>query len=290
MSRRLFGYEPRPDEVRRILSAKRNPTFKEAAPGLANIWQGEEIGLWQAAKAVNNGNHLPANQQTIGDCVSQGYGRGVDYLYCIKQAAGLVEGFVEDQTEAETEFIYGSSRKGHLSWRDGSNGIWAVNGLKRDGYKFRLGKKYDGQLAKNYGYYGVKPDADSQSRVLEDYALLEEPQDLANALLAGCPGPICSDQGFTETRNADGICQASGIWNHCMLVIGLYKVGGKWYFVILQSWGGISPKGPIPSVGFPSNAFGCHWDTMGRILKQKDSYALNGIRGWKPVENVSWVM
>lgn len=289
MASRLFGYVPRPDEVRRILSTKTNPTFAEAAPNLANIWQGQEIGLWMAAKQVT-GSHLPADKQTIGDCVSHGYARGTDYLYCIKQSAGLVDGYQEGQTSAQSEFIYGSSRKGHLGWSDGSNGIWAVNGLGRDGYAFRLGKKYDGNLAKNNGYYGVKPTDDTLARPLTDYALLETPQDAANALLSGSPCPICSNQGFTETRNADGICQASGTWNHCMLVIGLYKVLAEWYFVILQSWGDISPKGPIPSVGFPSNAFGCSWNTMGRILKQQDSYALEAIRGWKPVENVSWVM
>lgn len=288
--RRLFGYVSRPDEVKRILTEKDKPTFSEAAPGLANIWQQQEVGLWQAAKIVNNGQHLPADQQTIGDCVSHGYARGTDYLYCIKQSAGLVDGYVEGQTSAMSEAIYGSSRKGHLGWQDGSNGIWAVNGLKRDGYVFRNGKPYSGQLAKQYGYSGLPSSLVDTDRVLEDYALLETPTDMANALLAGSPCPICSNQGFTETRNADGICIASGTWNHCMLVIGLYKVAGNWFFVILQSWGAISPKGPIPSVGFPTNAFGCSWNTMGNILKQKDSYALNGIRGWKPVENMSWVM
>lgn len=290
----LCGWVPRPDETRRLLSQKENPTFKMAAPHLAKAWNQEEIGLWNACKKVNNGNNLPPNRQTIGDCVSQGYGRGMDYLYCVKQAAGLVTGFVEDDTEAMTEYIYGSSRKAGnaLGWGDGSNGIWAVNGLKREGYVFRKGKKYDGQLAKNYGYRGPPADLipEGKKRPLADYALCEDPTDAANGLLAGATLPICSNQGFTTTRDANGICRASGTWNHCMLVIGLYKVGGQWYFVILQSWGE-NPSGPVPAhLGFPTNAFGCHWDTMGRILRQRDSFLLVGVDGWQPLPPQDWIM
>jgi hypothetical protein len=291
----LCGWVPRPDETKRLLSQKKNPTFKQAAPHLAKIWQQEEVGLWNAAKIVNNGQNLPADRQTIGDCVSHGHGRGVDYLYCCKQAAGEASGYQEGQTSAMTEYIYGSSRKAgnSLGWQDGSNGIWAVHGMQREGYVYRNGKPYSGQTAKDYGYKGPPASLipDGQSRLLEDYALVQDPQDAANALVAGSPVPICSSQGFTEVRDANGICKASGRWDHCMLVIGLFKVNGVWYFVIVQSWGQNRPSGPVPvNLGFPDNAFGCHWDTMGVILRQHDSFALSGMKGWQPLPPLAWIM
>jgi hypothetical protein len=291
----LCGWIPRPDEVKRILSAKANPTFQDAAPHLKNYWAQEEIGLWRSTKMVNDGKHLPADKQTIGDCVSHGYARGLDYLYCVKQSAGLVSGYVEGQTSAMSEEIYGLSREAgnSLGPTDGSNGIWAVDGLKANGYCYREGKGYDGQLAKQYGWRGVPADLKSKgkSRLLKDYALLKTPDDMANALKAGSPCPICTALGFSMTRDSNGICRQEGRWGHCMNVIGLYQVSGKWNFVILQSWGQNTPSGPIPVGGeAPDNSFGCDWDTMGRILSEGDSYALSGVDGWAPVENINWVM
>jgi hypothetical protein len=291
----LCGWVPRPDEVNRILGMKANPTFQEAAPHLKNLWQQEEVGLWRAAKIVNGGQHLPADKQTIGDCVSHGHGRGMDYLYCCKQSVGLASGYIEGQTSAMTEYVYGISREAgnSLGPQDGSNGIWAIDGMKVNGYISREGKQYDGQLAKQYGWRGVPADLKGKGKIhlLEDYALIQTPDDCANALKAGSPVPICSDQGFAMARDANGICRATGTWNHCMLVIGVFQVSGKWYFVILQSWGQNTPTGPVPqNLDFPDNAFGCDWDTMGRILKQRDSYALSGVKGWEPLPPLNWVM
>jgi hypothetical protein len=290
-----YGWIDNPVAVQAVLAAKGGPvTFADAAPHLSDVWQNEEIGLWLAAQKVNSGKHLPADLQTIGDCVSHGFGRGVDYLYCCKQSAGLVDGYVEGQTSAMTEYIYGASRQegGGLGSTDGSVGAWAVQGLLKDGYPFREGVPYDGQKAKQYGLRGVPADLKKLAvgRLLQDYALLKTPTDMANALKSGSPCPICSNQGFTMTRDSNGVCKPQGTWGHCMLVIGVYKVANNWNFVILQSWGQNTPSGPIPSVGFPDNAFGCDWNTMGRIIAQGDSYALSGMSGWQPISDVTWMM
>lgn len=292
----LTGWVNRPDEVKRILSAKQNPTFKMAAPNLASIWQNEEIGLWAASKAVNGGKHLAAHLQTIGDCVSHGFGRSVDYLFCVKQVNNLVsEKWDEPKTACMTEYIYAVGREAgnDLGPSDGSTGIWQIDGLKHDGYITRDGKSYDGQLAKQYAWRGAPAELKQRGRIhlLEDYAQVEDPQDAANSLKAGNPVAICSNQGFTMTRDANGVCRPTGTWNHCMMVSGLFKVNNAWYFVIEQSWGQNTPSGATPMGGqAPDNSFGCDWNTMGRILGQGDSYSLSGFKNWEPAPTLTWVM
>ena len=267
------GWIDDPEAVRLVLSSKVNPLFSDAAPHLDNYYQGEDIGLWRAAIKVT-GKVLPADKQTIGDCVSHGHSRGLDYLWCAKQAAGLMGGYQEGKTSAMSEFVYGESRKfgNILGPSDGSVGAFAVGGLKAGGYIFRNDKPYDGQLAKQLGSRGPSSEMEAEAQKLGhflDYAQVSNTKDAANGLKAGCPVTICSGQGFSMTRDANGICRPQGSWAHCMCVIGCFMLSGQLYFVILQSWGQNTPSGPVPCGDAPDNSFGCDEQTMNHILGQK---------------------
>jgi hypothetical protein len=62
-----------------------------------------------------------------------------------------------------------------------------------------------------------------------------------------------------------------------MAVVG-YRVD-KRAFLVVQSWGKGNPSGPT-SLDQPSNSFWITWDTMQRIARQGDSYALSAFTGF----------
>ena len=81
------------------------------------------------------------------------------------------------------------------------------------------------------------------------------------------PVTVCSDQGFTMTRDKDGFCRASGVWNHCMLInaVRFDRPGA----LICQSWGPDTPSGPT-SLEQPSFSFWCDKKTVEHSLLPGD--------------------
>jgi hypothetical protein len=279
----LCGWVPHADDVDVALSNIPQPLFGDAAPHLANTWDGKtNIKLWDACIRVTGAN-LPAHKQTIGDCVSQGHGSGIDYLRCIQIALkNLPHDFKLGQTQTYTEAIYGMMRQraNQLSNQDGAAGIWAVESLVKDGAPIRNGRPYKGSDAKLFGARGT-PVAVAQEGAafkLAQYISVRQTRDAADLLFNGNPITVCSNQGFSMVRNSMGICEPQGNWGHCMLCIGAILVNGTLYFMILQSWGQNTPSGPTIE-NMPDNAFLVHESIFQRMLGARDSYALVAIPG-----------
>ena len=155
--------------------------------------------------------------QEIGDCVSHGYGRALDLLQCIEIALGETSTYAESMTE----YIYGASRKvaNILGPQDGSFGSAAAEALIRGGATKRTAP-YSGQTAKAYGAKGPphQLELDASNYILGGVALISNWQALVSALWNGMPVPICSDQGFSMKRDAQGFCKPEGQWHHCMFI------------------------------------------------------------------------
>lgn len=274
-------------QVRATMSTP--PDFSDAAPKLKGYNAGKEVRLWEATQSVNGGKHLPADKQGIGDCVSHGFARALDYLYCLKQISGLASSYTEGETSAMSESIYGAAREvgGNLGNQDGSTGVDAAHALERFGYPVRHGKTYSAQLAKQFGRDGFSRDASSEQKTesllhtLEQYAQLKNPDDAHDALATG-PLTICTALGFSMTRDQNGVCRRQGRWGHCMAVIGVIFINGKRYFTILQSWGQNTPDGPVPYNG-PDNSFLIAESDMASILHENDSWVLAGVKGMEPL-------
>jgi hypothetical protein len=288
----LCGWQPHPEHVQAVLSTLEHPTFAQAAPHLMQDWDGKsDVPLWQMVQKVNNNQNLPADKQTIGDCVSHGHARGLDYLQCIQIALGnTTYQYTEGIHSAMSEAIYGMCREegNALGQEDGACGIWAVEALKKGGFVPRNGKSYDGSLAKRWGATGVPNEIKSQARnnLLQQYAQVRSTKECINSLFNGYPVTVCSNQGFTLQRNSDGICEAQGTWGHCMLIIGAYLVRGELIFVILQSWGKNVPSGPTVK-DMPDNSFGARERVLARMLAANDSYSLSAVQGF-PKQDINF--
>jgi len=225
--------------------------------------------LYKAYLDVLSGQFPPYVAQQIGDCVSQGWGRGNDMLQCVELALGWDQSTYQ---ETYTEFAYGSMRQvgGHLGFFDGSYGSAAAKAAVTVGYVPRSAP-YSGSTAKSWGRTGPPRELVALAKKLGGVARIVDWPGLVSAVCNGMPVAICSNQGFTMTRDRDGFCRASGSWAHCMLIGGVrFDRPGA---CILQSWGPDNPTGPT-SLDQPSFSFWAERNVVEGILAQGDSFAL----------------
>jgi len=110
--------------------------------------------IWEWAKRVNGGQHLPVGKQETGDCVSWGVKQAGQYLQCYEIAK---KGQEEDYHEWFAPFIYGVSRV--QVGRDGgggagSTGVWGARAVKDYGVLFADDAgvpTYSGRVADAWG-------------------------------------------------------------------------------------------------------------------------------------------
>lgn len=277
----LGGWIHSPGEVARHLATLAKPTFGVAAPHLSGAGYGKTTLLYKAFKDANNGAYIAYVRQRIGDCVSHGFGHGVDLLECVQIAIGRkAEAFQQTATEA----IYGMARidvgKGQMGTEDGAVGAWAAKAVSEIGTVSRdvLGP-YDGDRAASWGYYGVPAAVKAQAidHQVETVTLVSTYEELEDALANGYPVPVCSNQGFTLTRDAEGFCAPSGVWGHCMLIVGTRtdRPGA----CIMQSWGPNMPTGPL-ALDQPDNTFWVDREVIVQMLAMQDSWALSHFDGY----------
>lgn len=219
--------------------------------------------------------------QVIGSCVGHGHAHANDLL----QAIEIYFGEPTTWKETDAEATYAISRMaGHiLGPFDGSYGSAAALGMTHIGIVDREMLGADGidsgQLAKSWGRTGLPQkyvDMASKFKLGSVSKITTIPQ-AVSVLWNGRPITICSSQGFTMTRDSEGYCDAEGSWSHCMHLLG-YDPGnnrsGKPRFLIGQSWGPNTPKGPL----FLDQPDWTFWADAAlverRILGADDSWAL----------------
>lgn len=294
-SLRTLGHEPTIAE-----SARSKGTYANAKPLYVVRWTHERIKhkVWrdhgfvfhQVREAkflegpstvydigVEDEHHsFVANGYAVHNCVSFGHAHANDLLQCIEIYFGEQSEF----RETDTEFIYGASREvaGILGPFDGSYGSAAVKAMTQIGIVSReqLGDDgpYSGSRAKKWGRTGPP----------EEVKLLAAPYKIGavakistRAQAISClwnlsPFTICSNQGFTMTRDSKGHCAARGSWGHCMFVCGFDPATNC--YLICQSWGPNTPDGPL-YLEQPTFSFWCDASVMERnILRADDSWGL----------------
>jgi len=264
------------DAVQRTFADLR-PTLAQAAPQLVgdDVDDGRPILLYRAFLDVL-GAYPDYPAQRIGDCVGKGHGHGLDMLQCVEIALGEPS----EYRESSTEFIYAASREiaGLLRRGDGSYGSAAVQAMTTVGCipreLIKGGGAYSGDRAKLWGRTGPPPELKAAAGAfkLGAAARVTTWAELVAAMRNGYPVSICSNQGFSLQRDAQGFCAPKGSWAHCMLLGGVrFDRPGA---CVLQSWGPDSPQGPLAD-GDPSYSFWADRRTIEAILRQGDSWAMS---------------
>jgi len=310
MAFQFGGWIHRPAEVEAFLARLPNPTFAQAAPHLL-YGEHQDWLAWEQGEMQLFGRTLPAHAQTIGDCVSHGFARGVqDQLY-IDQAQTRPKGVyaAEEPIQIATEPVYALSRveigKGRIGNGDGSVGAWAAEAVQQYGVLPRKAygqydlSKYRPDLAKSWGRpkaglpNELEPEA--KTHVVQYVAQVTTSDEAKAAARNGYVIPVCSNQGFVQKRDANGICKPSGQWAHCLLMrsICLLK-GNRLCAGIQQSWGN-DPTGPDEvqlesgrTIKLPMGVFLIDWEVFVKMLRAGDSFAVSGPSGFEARKPIAW--
>ena len=270
----------------------------------APIGDGQPVLLYRAMveafAATHSGQAWVVGKQGIGDCVGWGHAHGAQCLLAVQWKLSGGGAWYEVSSEA----CYGGSRVearggGLAGYGDGSYGASAVKFLKNYGAVYRIDYRtetgndetdlrvYSSRRAKSWGNFGNggqpdratgKLDAIAKLHPVRSIALCATFEEAAAAIANGYPVTVCSGQGFSSTRDADGFCRPSGSWSHCMVFVGV-RFDRKG-LLCLNSWGPSWVRGPKWPSDQPDGSFWVDEATATRMLRGRDSWALGDQLGF----------
>lgn len=221
-----------------------------------------------------------ANKNVAHNCTSFGSAHTVDLLQCVQMVIGKQQ---EAYKEICTEAIYGMGREiaNMLGGGDGCYGAAVAKAVMIGVVPRESVGPYDGNRAKQWGSSGVPADVKKAAadHPVKSTAIITTVEEAQAALSNGYPFIVCSNQGFTMTRDANGVCTPQGSWAHCMFSSACRMLNGKLQFLIDQSWGDNVPSGPLTD-DQPSFSFWIDAPVLGRMLQGEDSLTFSSFAGF----------
>jgi hypothetical protein len=288
------GWHNDPAEVEATLSRLPMPFFGDSPANLVTDIP-DHVFLWEAYRAIHGKNPPSKNQKQVGSCVSFGTNTGVERTMAVEIAIG---GEAEEFKHIAEEVTYGGSRVevggGRLNG-DGSVGSWAAEFVLKWGVVARVVhggvdlSTYSESRCREYGSKGVPAELETLAREhpVGETALVKSWPEAKAAMASGYGLAVCSDQGFSMQRDANGICRPSGSWAHCMCIDGYVTINGKEYGHIENSWGEQAHTGPVGPGDPPPSGFWAPAETIERMIRQGDTWAFSKLKGF-PARTISW--
>lgn len=241
--------------------------------------------------------------QAIGDCVSWGNARLVDYTGVLETYFATGIGNLEYQPTA-TEVIYALSRVevgGGQIRGDGSVGAWAAKAVVDYGTLSRkrldelgIGGKYSGQRARDWGRSGL-PDSlepHAKEHPIADMTPVRTFKEAAWHIQQGRVVAVCSDVGFENgsngytQRDAQGFARPRGNWNHCMCFVS-GKMGSRPGLLLTNQWPKGTVVGPMGDVEIPPCSWWVDAEVVEAMLRQNDSFTGTKFKGY-PARKLTW--
>ncbi len=246
----------------------------------------DDAPVWRFHEKVL-GQPIPAHDQgQIGSCVSFGSALAAE-LSLASKIHGK-RGPPQQYSANIREAIYGGSRinvdpRNPIRGGDGSTGARASKWMSTVGGLLPTADRgpYTVSRCRQWGDQGVPADlvAECQKNPCKT-ALVTSAEQARIALQQGYAIFVCSDQGFTQTRDDEGFLRPSGQWLHSMCIAG-YRGDARKGFLIINSWGANWVKGPTGKFAdIPPGSFWADVATVDRMLKQEDSYAVSDVSGF----------
>ena len=297
MAEHGMGYVPDPAGAEAFVASLPHPTLASAGPGLTS--RNEDVMLYPALLACSP-TWRRGSQGNVGSCVGWGSSLAVDFLAaCDIHWRKEPESWNGRTIEAS---LYGFSRveaRGQKSntGGDGSTGFHAAKAI-RDFGSLHYGVDYGGTIIREegkqardreWGRSGV-PDVlepFAKERRCAETTLAVDFAQAAAAISNGYPVVVCSGQGFSMSRDADGFCAPGGVWWHCMCFAGV-RFGKRPGLLCFNSWGDSNTTGKHYPVDMPEAVRNCSFwvdaDVATKMLAGKDSYVYAGYSGFKPTQ------
>lgn len=248
---------------------------------------------------------LPGGAQARGDCVSWSSRNAALTTMCCEIAAakpdevtGRVEGAPEVPTEGvkfgvlSTEAIYWWRRHGGDGWSCPAaanvllkeSGLWLRKNYDSLGVDLT---RYSGGTA---GKYGSRPpegeiSTGGREHLIRTATTLRSSDELRDFLANGYGVSSCGGEGFSSTRDENGVSKRQGSWAHALAYLGFddrdevkQKYGGP-LVLVQNSWGQWN-KGPQRILGtqidIPVGSFWARWSDVSR----RSMIAFSGVAGW----------
>lgn len=266
-------------------------TLQFAATPAGKVVQGDEdVFLWRAVRQAAGKTdpwYPNIDQGKTGSCVGAGNKHGVD----VAQAVQIVSGKRAEFKPVSAEAIYAFSRVeigGGKIRGDGSVGAWAAKALQQYGVlamevhgRYDL-SAYSAQRAREWGRSGVPDELQptAAKHVVKSVALVTTWADVKRSISQGYPVVVCSNVGFAGmVRDRDGFIAPRGVWNHCMVLIGV-RVGDREGAFCLNSWNDKAHTGPVWPADAPVAGFWIDAAVVERMVRQGDSFALSDVVGF----------
>jgi hypothetical protein len=244
------------------------------------------VFLWKASIKAR-GKVIPArNQGPVGSCMSFGSGGAYETSLDVQVASGKAQRSVD----VAQEVLYAGHRveaNGGIAplFGDGGTGAWMAKWIPSGGVVERKAygpidlSEYSPSRCRLWGRTGVPDELEPLAKQnTASVALVENADELLQALTNGYSVFVCSNQGFSSTRDADGFARPSGRWAHCMYFDG-YRAD-KRGFHCRNSWGENWISGPEGPGEPPPGGFWVDWNTADRMMKARDSYAVSSVKGF----------
>ena len=304
-----FGYTPDPVGTAAFLATLGNEKFfSQAGAEAMKEAKGIDVFLYRqldASHRARYGKPFVVGRQSIGDCVAWGAMHAVAISEAVSWSLGKLP---EPPLMPCSEALYGGARveargkpgdgaQPYGGFSDGATGFGAAKFLREFGVVYRQKyptadlTEYSGERAKQWGAYGCggqgdngKLDAEAKKHPLRHVVAVRSWQELAAAQESGYPVTLASSQGFSSSRSKEGICEASGSWQHQMCAIGIrHKKNGSPddLCLILNSWGPnwVGPKENKSPSDQPDGSFWARRHVVEGMLE--DAWAIGDTDGFK---------
>jgi hypothetical protein len=286
-----------------FISKNQYPFLNQLNQDIRGTGAGKQAFLWKYLEEVT-GQSLKPHFQETGDCVSHGYGLGIDVLTAIQ--IRMKKSPQKWVAPAATEIIYGGGRIEigqnlyRKNWRgEGLNGVCAAEFLKKYGVLIRqsyFGGKYDfttysGDRASEYGRQGVPDDLEPLCKLhpVGWAALVQNWSEARDCIYNGYPVILCSNQGFKTKYGLDKdgfLVPGAKPWWHCMLLAGIDDSFSRPGGLIINSWGDWI-DGPKRHEQ-PAGSFWADASVIDRICKQGDTIAISSYAGYPRQDYILW--
>ena len=215
--------------------------------------------IWEYAKKLNGGQHLPTWQQESGDCVSMGMVQAGQYSSVYE----IIKRREEEQFKFwYPPFIYGTSRVqiGGGMWGPGSTGAWAAAAVKQYGVLFeddRNVPSYSGRIADRWGRSGPPREflELASDNLVKTAAPLDSVDEIRESLLNYHMVTVASNRGFSMQpyeKQGYHVGRPRGRWPHQMCFIAWMDKPFKAAYR-MNSWGPNAHGNPFngePAGGF----------------------------------------
>lgn len=292
-----------------------NTTIMSANPEVLSADDGADVFFFDAEaaylKTLQEANipivwkmiaiYLANHFQKKNDCTSHGLGGAMEDLEFVDiQWRGKAAEFIPIATEP----LYGGGIV-EIMGRRGDNGAYTsapINYAKKRGF---LARKvygnidlsvYDGEKAAQWCRTGV-PQAllDAQDdHLLKEVIPVHSFEEGSALMRQGFTVVGGSNQGFSLQRDVNGFCRPQGSWAHCTRFRGR-RGGGRPAWAYGQSWGPGSPSGnskvTLDSgrvLDLPEGTFFVDPDTVNRMIRQGEFYALSSLDGFPVLDYKLW--